>query len=53
MADVHDPRMQPRIAQIFRRDEQRILASRAGRGREMTRIASGHDFEFSGRGREN
>jgi len=43
--------MQPRIAQILRRDEQRILGQpRAGRGREMTRIASEHDFEFSGRG---
>ena len=43
--------MQPRIAQILRRDEQRILGQpRAGRGREMTRIASDHDFESSGRG---
>src|SRR6266481_9734053 len=38
--------MQPRIAQILRRDEQRILGQpRAGRGREMTYIASDHDFE--------
>src|SRR5437660_8680660 len=43
--------MQTRIAQVLRRDEQRILGQpRIRRDREMTRVASDHDFEYSGRG---
>src|SRR5437879_12136070 len=43
--------MKPRIAQILRRVEQRILRqSRTRRDRKMTQVASDHDFEFSGSG---
>ena len=43
--------MKPRIAQILRRVEHRILGQpRIRRDRQVARIASDHDFEFSGSG---
>ena len=40
--------MKPRIAQILGRGEQRILGQpRIRRNRQMTHVASDHDFEFS------
>ena len=43
--------MKPRIAQILRRVEHRILGqARIRRDRQVARFASDHDFESSGRG---
>jgi len=42
--------MKLRIAQILRRVEQRIRASRDSKGSPVTHVASDHDFEFSGSG---
>jgi len=43
--------MKPRVAQILRRGEQGILGQpRIRRDRELTRIASYHNFESSWRG---
>src|SRR5580700_11727108 len=43
--------MKPRIAQILRRVEHRILGQpRVRRDRQVARIASDHDFELSGTG---